>query len=310
MMRHVLMTSGGACSYFSGKVLARRLGRPPDMLFADTLIEDGDTYRLLVQGSCDILGLPLSRFHGLEGWWEELPSLDEMEQRKLWLKDFRDVAMQLLPGLHWLQDGRHPWEVFKDERFIGNTRAGICSRVLKQETCRKWLEQNCDPQDTTIHLGIHWSEMDRLTGTPKKKGARELWAPWRCEAPLCEEPFLPAEGMFEEMKEAGIKVPVLYEQGQAHSNCGAFCVEGGQKHFAKLLQLYPDRYLWHERQEEEMRLSLAKDVSILRDRRDGRLKPLTMRRLRDRLEQGAAAACDDGNACGCFVSSEDDRADP
>jgi len=36
-------------------------------------------------------------------------------------------------------DGRTPWEVFNDEKFIGNTRVDLCSRILKRERCRKWL---------------------------------------------------------------------------------------------------------------------------------------------------------------------------
>lgn len=34
-------------------------------------------------------------------------------------------------------DGRTPWEVFRDNRFIANSRVDICSRVLKREVCDK-----------------------------------------------------------------------------------------------------------------------------------------------------------------------------
>src|SRR5687768_1986786 len=49
-------------------------------------------------------------------------------------------------------DGRTIWDVFKAGRFLGNTRVDLCSRVLKREPMRAWLEANCDPADTTVLL--------------------------------------------------------------------------------------------------------------------------------------------------------------
>jgi hypothetical protein len=37
-------------------------------------------------------------------------------------------------------EGRDPWQVFFDVRFLGNTRIDPCSRVLKRELLRAWLE--------------------------------------------------------------------------------------------------------------------------------------------------------------------------
>jgi 3'-phosphoadenosine 5'-phosphosulfate sulfotransferase (PAPS reductase)/FAD synthetase len=37
----------------------------------------------------------------------------------------------------YLADGRTPWEVFKDKRFIGNSRTAHCSHVLKQDVFRQ-----------------------------------------------------------------------------------------------------------------------------------------------------------------------------
>lgn len=87
-------------------------------------------------------------------------------------------------------DGRTPWQVFRDERVVGNSHMAPCSRALKQRLCRKWVEENCDPADTVLYVGILWYERGRMETTPTKKGIRERWLPYRVEAPLCEPPYL------------------------------------------------------------------------------------------------------------------------
>src|SRR4051794_34291502 len=43
-----------------------------------------------------------------------------------------------------VSDGRTIWDVFKDDRFLGNTRLANCSKFLKQKPARDWLDANCD----------------------------------------------------------------------------------------------------------------------------------------------------------------------
>src|ERR1700743_2722315 len=47
-----------------------------------------------------------------------------------------------------LMEGRNPWHVFFDERFLGNSRVDPCSKILKRQTADNWLIANCDPADT------------------------------------------------------------------------------------------------------------------------------------------------------------------
>src|SRR5262245_54859250 len=61
-----------------------------------------------------------------------------------------------------IADGRTPWQVFRDERLLGNTHADPCSKRLKRELLAQWLPENCDPADTTVYFGIHASEYDRF----------------------------------------------------------------------------------------------------------------------------------------------------
>lgn len=196
-------------------------------------------------------------------------------------------------------DGRTPWEVFRDVNMIGNARVDPCSRVLKRSLLRRWIEERFDPSDTTIYLGIGWMEEHRL------RGARKYWGNWDVQAPLCEPPLIEHHDLLLMAKEAGIKIPRLYRMGFFHNNCGGFCVKAGIRQFSLLYEKMPDRYLWHEEQEERMRERLGKDVAILKDRTGGVTRPLTLRRLRqERLEAGAGLSGDekdDWGGCACGV---------
>lgn len=200
----------------------------------------------------------------------------------------------------WLKDGRTPWEVFRDVRMIGNTRIDPCSRILKREPTRRWIKENCDPSDTVVYIGFGWDEEHRL------KRARKHWKPWNIAAPLVNPPYHTKQDLVALAGEVGVLPPDMYSRGYPHANCGGFCVKAGQAHFAHLLKENRDLYLHHEQKEEEMRTHLDADVSILKDRRGGDTKPLTLRALRERIDAGKGRQVDmfDWGGCGCFIGDE------
>lgn len=207
-----------------------------------------------------------------------------------------EAASDIGARLVELRDGRDVWDVFKDSRIIGNTRLSVCSRILKQEPARAWLDANCDPETTVVVVGIDWSESHRMAAVTRN------YAPFRVAAPLCEPPYRSRDQIFADLTARGIARPRLYDMGFAHANCGGFCVRAGQGQFAQLLRAMPDRYAWHEQKEQEMRDYLGKDVSVLRDRRGGTTIPLTLRSLRERIEQDETQIdLFDLGGCGCFV---------
>lgn len=201
-----------------------------------------------------------------------------------------------------IAEGRTPWQVFRDVRFIGNNRVDPCSKILKRDLLDRYISEHFDPNDTTIYVGIDWSEEHRFTRLKPRKAA----AGWRYEAPLCEAPYLTKKQMFEALRQAGIKPPRLYEMGFPHNNCGGFCVKAGQGAFALLLEHMPQRYAEHEAEERALRQVLGGKVSILRDRRGGTTKPMTLADFRRRLESGEKADKFDLGGCGCAI---DDGAD-
>lgn len=195
-------------------------------------------------------------------------------------------------------EGRTPWQVFFDVRFLGNSRADPCSRILKRQFADKWLRENCEPADTIVYVGIDWSEVNRYTRLQKLRAQQG----WRYEAPLCDPPYLDKGQMLTQLEIVeGIKAPRLYAMGFSHNNCGGFCIKAGQGHFANLLRHLPERYAFHETKEQDIRLLLG-NVSIMSDRRgDNEKKPFTLRDLRLRIEAGEKIDHEEIGGCGCFT---------
>lgn len=264
------MFSGGLGSWLTAKRVAARYGTDDlVLLFADVgsdrsphVGEDEDTYRFVREAVDDVLG-PLRAEAG---------------------------------GFVTVRDGRDIWQVFTDDRFLGNTRLANCSKFLKQKPCREWLEVNCDPADTIVYVGIDWTEMHRLPAIEAG------WAPYPVRAPMIEVPLLDREQMQAECERAGITLPRLYRAGFAHNNCGGFCVRAGQAQMELLLREHPERYAFHESEEQKLREYLDKDVSVLKDRTGGTTTPLTLRGFRERIEdQPDLFDPLDFGGCGCFT---------
>lgn len=211
-----------------------------------------------------------------------------------------EAAQNVGAALVIVSDGRNIWEVFRDDRFLGNTRLANCSKFLKQIPCRKWLDDNCDPADTIVHVGIDWSETHRIPAIEKG------YLPYVAKAPMTEAPFLDKDDVLAWCRAEGLEPPRMYADGYPHANCGGGCVRAGQGQFKLLLEKNPERFAYWEAQEQGIREHLGKDISILRDRTGGTLKPLTLTVLRQRI-QGTAEGevdADDIGGCGCFIDED------
>lgn len=123
---------------------------------------------------------------------------------------------------------------------------------------------------------------------------------------MCDRPCMTKDGMNEWCRSEGIRTPRLYEMGFPHNNCGGFCIKTGQSQFRLLLEKLPERYAFHEAQEEAIRVDLG-NVSILRDRRGGTTKPLTMKQFRERIQAGQPVSkCEEFGGCGCALDTDED----
>jgi hypothetical protein len=223
------------------------------LLFADTLIEDEDTYRFLEAAAAD-LGEPVTR----------------------------------------LSQGETPWDVFKRKRFLGNSRIDPCSMYLKRVPLRRWIEDNCDPGSTIIHLGIDFTEAHRFDRAVPR------WQPWKIMAPLIDA-RVDKPTMMRQAAERGLPEQRLYRLGMPHANCGGGCVKAGQGHFARLLDVMPERFAEWERNEREVAEHIGADVAMLSEVVDGVKRPLPLSVLRRRVESQGVIDFDDIGGCGCAL---------
>ncbi len=207
---------------------------------------------------------------------------------------FLTEAEANLGGKHIrLKEGRTPWEVYRDRRFIGNAKVAPCSEELKREVMDAWLDSNCDASSTVVYVGVDWTEKHRLIRLRAKRVG------WTYEAPLCEPPYRMKREIVASMGEHGIKPPRLYAMGFSHNNCGGFCCKAGQAHFANFLRHFPDRYREHEEKERLLMAEIGSKWGILRDRGGGKSSPLTLAQFRERLETDADNYYNDDLAAGC-----------
>lgn len=255
------------------------------LLFTDVAQEDEDLYRFVVEGAADVLGVPLGAVRDLAERALALPPVWRPDLKVRRLRELEELAREAearLPGLAWITHGRDVWDVFLAERFLGNSRVNPCSRILKREAAERRVKARYGPEEAVVYLGIDWTEARR------HRAARARWLPYRVESPLCEEPGDPdpkgtAKGL---LREAGIELPRLYRQGFNHNNCAGCCVKAGKGQWAHLLSTNPKLYRYQEERERELREHLGKDVTILREQRDGVRRRITLRQLRERLEAG------------------------
>lgn len=254
-MKHVVLYSGGLGSYFTIKRLVEREIQKEDII-------------------------PLFTDTGIE---------DEDLYR------FLDESLEKLgfPLINYSL-GKDIWQVFKDVKFLGNSRIDPCSRILKREMSRKFINK-FSPDEVIVYLGFDWTEINRF------EKAKKAWLPYKIESPLCELPYIDKEDMKRMIVEDGIELPRLYRMGFTHNNCGGGCVKAGIGHFAKLYREFPERFALWETKEQEIREYLGKDVSILRRTRNKIKSNFTLRQLREEIETLTKEELCEIGGCGCFV---------
>jgi len=266
----VVMVSGGLASFEAARRVVERYGRTGVHLWFADTLMEDEDLYRFLDDIERILGMPVQR----------------------------------------MTEGRNPWQVFEDERFLGNSRVDPCSKKLKREFLRRRLRSKFHNQAVIIYLGLEWMEPHRVAT------AQRYWEQdnYEVDFPLCWEPFLFPQDYTSIVRQYGIEPPRLYAYGFPHNNCGGGCVKAGLKQWALLWRTFPDRYRWHEEQEQKLRRLLRKNIAILEDRRGGKRRPMTLRLFRWRLENDEKqrgegkkrlyeTLPDDGWACSCFSSA-------
>jgi hypothetical protein len=203
-----------------------------------------------------------------------------------------DVSKYLNKPFHHLVDGRTPWEVFADRKYMGNSRLAHCSDELKTKQVMAALEGK--PHD--LILGLYLDERDRLDRAAKK------WSPRTVRSLLIEQKWTPRDvrALFSDI---GIAEPRLYGLGFPHNNCGGMCVRAGQAQFASLLHHFPERYKAHERAQLKAMKAIGPTAGgFIRVTKNKTTEYLTMREFRLRVERGELSPNTyEFGGCGCFI---------
>lgn len=126
----------------------------------------------------------------------------------------KDAHKNIGGELIWLTQGKDIWDVFKEGKFMSNSRVDQCSHQLKRLPADRWIKENySDPSQVTFYLGIDWTEAHRFERTARIK------APWVYKAPLCDAPYLTRDDLFSWLESEGIEKPYLYKIKMSHNNC-------------------------------------------------------------------------------------------
>lgn len=260
-MRHIVFFSGGIGSYFTAKRVIEKYGKDNVILLFTDTLIEDKDLYRFISESSTKLGVPLVE----------------------------------------ISDGRTPWEVAKDVKYIPNSRVAQCSHYLKQKIAKNFIRSNYKPEECILYLGIDWTE------THRQEAPKKHWYPYQVEFPMMEKPYLTKSEMLGILKkQENIDIPKLYKLGFAHNNCGGFCFRAGVGHFKNLYEKLPEVYLEHEQKELEMREYLNRDdISILRRVRNGKKVNITLKELREEMEaESTQLTVDellDHGGCGCFL---------
>lgn len=270
-MKHVVNWSGGLCSFWAAWRVAEKYGTADMVLLFADTLIEDAELYEFNTQASALIGVPVTRIS-------------------------REVT---------------PWQLFRRQGLIGNSRFPICSVILKREPLDEWMSGNCSDrhQETqgvlfgqprpsaTRYLGFDWTEGHRLIDL-----RREL-PQWRIEAPMTEEPIWDKCRMQREAEALGLKIPQLYGLGFPHNNCGGRCVRAGISHFVHLYRVLPDRFLEWMQEESDARADFIargiEPLSILKDRRGGEVKSLWLTDLKTRIESGEQFPRDEWGGCGC-----------
>lgn len=188
--------------------------------------------------------------------------------------------------------GKSPIDVFKEQNFLGNTLFDNCSRVLKREAMKAYMEKN-HPLGANIYVAIGADEIDRELSIRlnwQKNGYNAIF-------PIIDKPYINKNNLMALCEKMFGFIPEMYTKGFKHNNCHGACIKAGKKQWLLLLNTYPDVYKQWEDCERELRASTGKNIAILRETKKGVKGLITLEEFR--LRRAEIEVLPDDSETGC-----------
>lgn len=150
----------------------------------------------------------------------------------------RDIEKYFGKKIIHVSDGRTPEDVFYDIGFLGSNRVPVCSRILKAEQTRKFVEAG-----DILNFGIGANEAHRATRIKAVYDSLNVYSKF----PLLEN-VISDSTIKDFFSGIGIEIPQMYKDGFSHNNCSGGCVRAGKTQWLHLLKTYPNVYRERERE--------------------------------------------------------------
>lgn len=206
------------------------------------------------------------------------------------LDDLENVFDQKITRL---EDGRDLWQVFFDYRMIKVAHAGGACKAsieLKHKPLhRHFKESGCN----AIAVGVEGTEPERMKAFRDKLGCVLF--------PLACRPILSECDIKEEVKELGVQLPSLYDDGYAHNNCAGFCVLAGLGQWAANAKRDPEKFEVFASKEQEFMKLTGSTFTILKDQRGEEATPYSLREMQADIEDGREFPQDWKSQCACMT---------
>lgn len=200
-----------------------------------------------------------------------------------------------------LDQGKDIWDVFDEKGIMRIAKSGNACKAsveLKQKPLNDYFAaKGFDGQA----IGIQFDEPERIEAFRRRKDGTALF-------PLVAKPHFSECAIHDQVKRIGLTVPYLYTQDFMHNNCGGGCILAGLAQWNAVRVSFPERF--ENAKIREKAFFDRTGFTILRDQRNGEVKPYTLEELQTDAEAGRKFGNDWRSQCSCMeepkLFSDDD----
>lgn len=146
----------------------------------------------------------------------------------------RDVSEYIGTPITEDSDGRDIWDLFSDEKYLGNGRNTMCSRVLKQDRSLKYVLKNLP---AILYFGFTVEEWRRAQNVSARYASKGIVT----EFPLIDRQISKRDCEHRVTSCWGLEKPSMYDWAE-HANCVP-CIKGKKAYWGLIYKFEPKA--WH-----------------------------------------------------------------